>query len=119
WSTGRVNVPLSLKRSPGGSSGGGAAALKAGIVPIVTASDGGGSIRIPASFSGLIGLKTSRGRIPVGPSDYRSWQGASVNFALTKSIRDTWTLLKWMQTEQFEAHFILLPIPHELLLNSE
>ena len=117
--TGHVNSPLDLKRNPGGSSGGGAAALKAGIVPIVTASDGGGSIRIPASFSGLIGLKTSRGRIPVGPSDYRSWQGASVNFALTKSVRDTWTLLKWMQTEQFEAPFILPRIPHELLVDLE
>src|SRR5699024_3142583 len=74
---------------------------------------------IPASFSGLIGLNSSRGRIPVGPNDYRSWQGASVNFALTKSVRDTWTLLKWMQTEQFEAPFILPRIPHELLVDLE
>lgn len=115
--TGRVNSPIDLERNPGGSSGGAATALKAGVVPIVTASDGGGSIRIPASFSGLIGLKTSRGRIPVGPGGYRGWQGASVNFALTKSVRDTWTLLKWMQTEQFEAPFILPRIPHDLLVD--
>lgn len=104
---GAVNSPLDLARNPGGSSGGAAAALKAGMVPIVTASDGGGSIRIPASFSGLIGLKTSRGRIPVGPNGYRGWQGASVNFALTKSVRDTWSLLKWMQSQQIEAPFTL------------
>lgn len=113
--TGKVNSPLDMGRNPGGSSGGAAAALKAGIVPIVTASDGGGSIRIPASFSGLIGLKTSRGRIPVGPGGYRGWQGASVNFALTKSVRDTWRLLKWMQTEQLEAPFMVPSIKHEEL----
>lgn len=104
---GAVASPIDLKYNPGGSSGGAAAALKAGLVPIVTASDGGGSIRIPASFTGLIGLKTSRGRIPVGPFGYRGWQGASVNFALTKSVRDTWRLLKWMQVEQIEAPFTM------------
>lgn len=114
--TGRVNSPIDLSRNPGGSSGGAAAALKAGMVPIVTASDGGGSIRIPASFSGLIGLKTSRGRIPVGPGGYRGWQGASINFALTKSMRDTWKLLKWMQVEQFEAPFMIPRIVHESLM---
>ncbi|XJS10425.1 amidase [Aerococcaceae bacterium WGS1372] len=104
---GRVNSPIDNNRNPGGSSGGAAAALKSGMVPIVTASDGGGSIRIPASFSGLIGLKPSRGRIPVGPGSYRGWQGASINFVLTKSVRDTWTLLKAMQVEQLEAPFIM------------
>lgn len=107
---GTVASPIDQTRNPGGSSGGAAAALKVGMVPIVTASDGGGSIRIPASFTGLIGLKTSRGRIPVGPFGYRGWQGASVNFALTRSVRDTWSLLKWMQTEQFEAPFTLSKI---------
>lgn len=102
---GAVNSPLDLTRNPGGSSGGAAAALKAGIVPIVTASDGGGSIRIPASFSGLIGLKTSRGRMPVGPDSYRGWQGASIDFFLTKSVRDTFSLLTFMQTVQPEAPF--------------
>ncbi|MBG9987883.1 amidase [Aerococcaceae bacterium DSM 111176] len=114
--TGSVNSPIDATRNPGGASGGAAAALKAGMVPIVTASDGGGSIRIPASFSGLIGLKTSRGRIPVGPGGYRGWQGASVNFALTKSVRDTWTLLRWMQEEQFEAPFMIPRIVHESLM---
>ena len=112
---GVVNSPLDLTRNPGGSSGGAAAALKAGMVPIVTASDGGGSIRIPASFTGLIGLKPSRGRIPVGPNGYRGWQGASVNFALTKSVRDTFKLLKALQMEQLEAPFSLPTIQTDQL----
>lgn len=112
---GVVSSPLDLKRNPGGSSGGAAAALKAGLVPIVTASDGGGSIRIPASFTGLIGLKPSRGRISVGPNGYRGWQGASVNFALTKSVRDTFNLLKALQVEQLEAPFSLPMIQTETL----
>lgn len=112
---GVVASPLDLTRNPGGSSGGAAAALKAGLVPIVTASDGGGSIRIPASFTGLIGLKPSRGRMPVGPNGYRGWQGASVNFALTKSVRDTFKLLKSLQVEQLEAPFSLPIIQQEEL----
>lgn len=105
--TGAVNFPYDAQRNVGGSSGGAAAAVAAGIVPVAAASDGGGSIRIPAGFCGLIGLKPSRGRLPVGPGSYRSWQGAAVNFFITKSIRDTWTLLKVMQVEQLEAPFHL------------
>lgn len=113
--TGSVNSPYDENRNAGGSSGGAAAALKAGLVPIVTASDGGGSIRIPASFNGLIGLKPSRGRTPVGPGSFRGWQGASINFALTKSVRDTWTMLKAMQVEQYDAPFVLPLIEEESL----
>lgn len=113
--TGSVNSPYDANRNAGGSSGGAAAALKAGLVPIVTAGDGGGSIRIPASFNGLIGLKPSRGRTPVGPGSFRGWQGASINFALTKSIRDTWTMLKVMQVEQYDAPFVLPLIEEETL----
>ncbi len=113
--TGSVNSPYDANRNAGGSSGGAAAALKAGLVPIVTASDGGGSIRIPASFNGLIGLKPSRGRTPVGPGSFRGWQGASINFALTKSVRDTWTMLKAMQVEQYDAPFVLPLIEEESL----
>ncbi|MGT2743458.1 amidase [Streptococcus plurextorum] len=105
---GSVNLPKDLTRNAGGSSGGTAAAVSSGMVQLAGASDGGGSIRIPASFNGLIGLKPSRGRIPVGPFSYRGWQGASSHFALTKSIRDTRKLLWGMQVCQLESPF---PLP--------
>ncbi|MBJ8350219.1 amidase [Streptococcus zalophi] len=105
---GSVNLPDDLSRNAGGSSGGAAALVAAGISPLAPASDGGGSIRIPASFNGLIGLKPTRGRIPVGPSSYRGWQGASVQFALTKTVRDTKNLLQGLQVYQIESPF---PLP--------
>ncbi|HEM6205265.1 TPA: amidase [Streptococcus suis] len=113
---GPVKSPLDLSRNAGGSSGGAAAAVASGMVPLAAASDGGGSIRIPASFNGLIGLKPSRGRIPVGPTSYRGWQGASSNFALTKSVRDTKRLLYHLQTYQVEAPFPLALLPEQSLL---
>ena len=104
---GPVNLPDDVRRNAGGSSGGAAALVSSGISLLAPASDGGGSIRIPASFNGLIGLKPTRGRIPVGPGSFRGWQGASVQFALTKSVRDTKRLLYHMQTCQMESPFIL------------
>jgi amidase len=84
--------PWDPARTPGGSSGGSAAAVAAGIVPAAHASDGGGSIRIPASCCGLFGMKPSRGRVSASPLG-DSWGGFSINHALTRSVRDSALLL--------------------------
>ena len=86
---GPARNPWDLTRSTGGSSGGSAAAVAAGIVPIAHATDGGGSIRIPAACNGLVGLKVSRGRITQGPDFADSTSGLSVDNVVTKSVRDT------------------------------
>lgn len=102
---GDTRNPSDLSRSAGGSSGGAAALVAAGIFPIAGASDGGGSIRIPASFNGLIGLKPTRGTMPVGPNGWRGWQGASISFALTVSMRDTKTLFYAMRGTENAAPY--------------
>ncbi|ASV07111.1 amidase [Leptospira interrogans serovar Canicola] len=86
---GPTRNPWNLERTPGGSSGGSAAAVASGMVPDATASDGRGSIRIPAGYCGLFGLKPTRGRTPVGPNFGRFWQGASVDHILSRSVRDS------------------------------
>jgi amidase len=88
---GPTRNPWDLQRSPGGSSGGSGAAVAAGMVPFAHASDGGGSIRIPASACGLVGLKVSQGRITLGP--VRTESGLSVEHAVTRSVRDSAALL--------------------------
>ena len=84
--------PWDPTRTPGGSSGGSAAAVAAGVVPAAHASDGGGSIRIPASCCGLVGLKPSRGRVSVAPSGELA-RPLSVQFAVTHTVRDAALLL--------------------------
>lgn len=84
--------PWDLSRTPGGSSGGAAAAVAAGIAPAAHASDGGGSIRIPASCCGLFGFKPSRGRVSFAPAG-EGWAGASIQHAVTRSVRDSAVLL--------------------------
>jgi len=90
---GQTRNPWNPRHSSGGSSGGAAVAVAAGIVPAAQASDGGGSIRIPASHCGLFGLKTSRGRTPAGPDALENWMGLSVSHAITRSVRDSALLL--------------------------
>lgn len=105
---GPVRNAVNLDRNAGGSSGGAAAVVASGITTIAAASDGGGSIRIPASHNGLIGLKPSRGRVIAGPGSYRGWNGATVHFALTKTVQDTRNLLFHLQEYQMESPF---PLP--------
>ena len=90
---GPTRNPWAPGRSPGGSSGGAAAAVAARIVPAADASDGGGSIRIPAGFCGLFGLKPGRGRVSDGPDHGEPWHGATASLAVTHSVRDSAALL--------------------------
>jgi amidase len=85
--------PWNPERSAGGSSGGSAAAVAAGIVPAAHASDGGGSIRGPASKCGLVGLKPTRGRSSFGPGLGERWSGFSCEFVVTRTVRDSAALL--------------------------
>lgn len=85
--------PWNLNHTPGGSSGGSGAAIAAGIVPMASGGDGGGSIRIPAACCGLFGLKPSRGRTPTGPYFTELWDGAAAEHVLTRSVRDSAAML--------------------------
>lgn len=91
--TGATRNPWNLARTPAGSSGGAAAAVSAGILPVAHGSDGGGSIRMPASCCGLFGLKPTRGRTPVGPMAGEGWGGLSANHVLSRSVRDSAAML--------------------------
>jgi amidase len=86
---GRAQNPWDLARTPGGSSGGSAAAVASGVVPMAAGNDGGGSIRIPAAYCGLFGLRPSRGHISPGPAEGEIWFGASAEGVLSRSVRDT------------------------------
>lgn len=90
---GATRNPWNTEHSSGGSSGGASAAVAAGIVPAAHASDGGGSIRGPASMCSLVGLKPSRGRCSFGPSVGERWSGFSCEFVLSRSVRDSAALL--------------------------
>ena len=90
---GQTHNPWDLERTSGGSSGGAAAAVAAAVLPIASASDGGGSIRVPASCCGLFGMKPTRGRTPAGPDVGEGWAGMSTAHAVSRSVRDSAALL--------------------------
>ncbi|MFZ5563217.1 MAG: amidase [Thermodesulfobacteriota bacterium] len=90
---GPTRNPWDTERSPGGSSGGSAAAVASGMVPMASGGDGGGSIRIPSAWCGLFGLKPGRGRVPNGPDHGEFWQGAAQEHVLAKSVRDSAAML--------------------------
>lgn len=94
---GPTRNPWNPDHAAGGSSGGAASATAAGLVPFAHASDGGGSIRNPASQCGLVGLKPSRGRVSLGPDVGQSWEGMTYEFAVTRSVRDAAALLDCVQ----------------------
>ena len=110
--------PWDLKRSTGGSSGGSASAIAAGIVPIAHGGDGGGSIRIPSSMCGLFGLKPSRGLTPLGPHG-EIMDGAVVQHIISRSVRDSAAMLDaTMGLELGSPYKVVLP-QREPLLNAQ
>lgn len=107
-SYGPTRNPWNIEHSAGGSSGGAAAAVASGMVPAANASDGGGSIRIPASACGLVGLKPSRGRISMGPLG-DEW-GVSVQHVVSVTVRDTAALLD-VSSGPFVGDGVVAPAP--------
>ncbi|MDY6821050.1 MAG: amidase family protein [Deferribacterota bacterium] len=104
---GPTKNPWNTKHSPGGSSGGSAAAIAGGVTPIAHGNDGGGSIRIPSSYCGLFGLKPSRGRLPTGPDNGEIWQGAVNDHILARSVRDSALMLDSTLGEDPGAPYII------------
>ena len=102
---GPTRNPWNLDYSCGGSSGGSAAAVASGIVPFASATDEGGSIRIPASYCGLFGLKPSRGRNPIGPDFDEEWDGMSHSHVVSRSVRDSAAILDAVSGFEYGAPY--------------
>ena len=106
---GPTRNPWSLAHSSGGSSGGAAAAVAARILPLAHASDGGGSIRIPASASGVFGLKPTRARNPMGPDRGEGWAGLSCGHVLSISVRDSAAMLDAVHGPELSSPYFAPP----------
>lgn len=108
-SSGPAHNPFKKGYSTGGSSGGSAAAVSAGIVPMAGAGDGGGSIRFPAAWCGVFGLKPSRGRNPLGPVYGEGWEGAIADHVITRSVRDSAAMLDATAGKEIGAPYVIAP----------
>jgi amidase len=110
--------PWDPGHSTGGSSGGSAAAVAAGLVAVAHANDGGGSIRIPASECGLVGLKPTRGRVSQGPVTAEAWAGSTIDGSVTRTVRDAAGVLdvisKPMPGEPYYAPALPRPLAQEV-----
>jgi amidase len=104
---GPTRNPWNTDHTPGGSSGGSAAAVASGMVPLASGGDGGGSIRIPCSCCGLFGLKPTRGRTPTGPDYGELWEGAAIEHVITRSVRDSAAMLDATCAPDLGAPYII------------
>lgn len=112
---GPARNPWNLDHTPGGSSGGSAASVAAGIVPMAGGNDGGGSIRLPAGHCGLFGLKPGRGRTPWGPQYGELMHGAAMNHVLSRSVRDSAAMLDATHGPEVGSLFHVAPPPRPYL----
>ena len=108
-SSGAAHNPFKKGYSTGGSSGGSAAAVSSGIVPMAGAGDGGGSIRFPAAWCGVFGMKPSRGRNPMGPAFGEGWDGAVADHVITRSVRDSAAMLDATSGAEIGAPYVIAP----------
>src|SRR5215470_8371283 len=106
--------PWHTGHSTGGSSGGAAAAVASGMVAVAHATDGGGSIRIPASECGLVGLKATRGRVSQGPLTGETWAGSITDGALTRTVRDAAGVLDVISARMPGEPYYAPPLPRPL-----
>ena len=104
---GPAHNPWDTSRTTGGSSGGSGAAVASRMVPIASAGDGGGSIRIPSSACGIFGLKPTRGRTPTGPVIGESWNGFDIEHVLTRSVRDSAAMLDATKGPDVGAPYVI------------